>query len=68
MTETQNALTDYRNSSLYSQDKAFFINLSWNQMLLHLYPKCMLEVGSKNYQSFINFASNPQKYVFEKYT
>lgn len=27
-------------------------------MLLHLYPECVLEVGSKNYQSSINFVSN----------
>lgn len=68
MTETQNALTDYRNSSLYGQDKAFFINLSWNQMPLHLYPKCVLEVGSKNYQSFSNCASNQNNTYLKKYT
>lgn len=54
----QSALTDYRNCSLYSRDQAFFVTLSWNQMPLHLYPGCVLEVGSKSYQSFINFVSN----------
>lgn len=34
-------------------------------MPLHLYPKCVLEVGSKNYQSFINFASK-QKNMYLK--
>lgn len=30
-------------------------------MPLHLYPECVLEVGSKNYHSFINLVSNQKK-------
>lgn len=61
----QSAPADNWNCSLYCQNKAFFIDLRWNQILLHLYPECVLELGSKNYQSFINFVSN-QKNMHSK--
>lgn len=44
---------------------SFFIDLRWNQILLHFIQECVLELGSKSYQSFINFVSN-QKNMHSK--